>query len=319
MIDTTRIFLLTFFLTPLLSLTLLAGCGGRRQDSPSARAGTAFPRTDSTDRAKKRTAVTAGDDTLITISADEQRRRLSEELKQIAASYGKTRAAEPTERIVKAEYGIFRLLMVAGKVLDKQGLFLDEIDEHARQFNDGDRKSNQIANKIVNGVTSVYSMYGTLAAMYAVDPGKGVVKQELEAIRTQVQSRMHAKISAMEITASMAMASYKMLHIMLREADADRALTESLDGVQKAYAEGDRLAQTDEDRFLNGVFRTFELSQVWAFVVDPPAKQDIQNVLNDVIMKSQKAEKIDEQIAIAAEHLYAMTNLVAAGLVKNIH
>ncbi len=315
MTDTFRISLFTLLLTPLITLTLLAGCGPRRPDAPAA--GVPFATAHSTERAKKQ-ARTAEGDSMITISAEEQRWRLSAEMNQITLSYGKTNATEPTDRIVKAEYGIFRLLTVAGRVLDKQGLFLEEIDEHARQFNEGDKKSNRIPNKIVNGVTAVYTMYGTLASMYALDPSKEQVRQELGAIRAQVQSRMHAKIAAMEITATMAMASYKMLHIMLREADAEHVLTESLEGVQKAYAEGDRLAQTDEDRFLNGVFRTFELSQIWAFVVDPVAKEDIQKVLNDVIMKSQKADKIDEQIAIAAEHLYDMTHLVAMGLVKNI-
>lgn len=261
----------------------------------------------------------AVDDSLQILSSVEQKQRLNKILNQITLAYKKHKSKDANERIITAEFGTFKLLVIVGRAMDRAGKFGIEINEHERQFNLMDQKSSDPAKKIVNGFTAIYSMYSTLASMYAQNmKKKDSLLKVIEDIQSGVRDKMHSKISAMEIVAHASMASYRLVDLALREADTSEVLNEAFESIHSTFLEGDRVAMTDEDRFLNGVFRVFELSQLWAYAVDPYAKDDINKLQTDIVIQSRAAQQIDEQIAIALEHLYSITHIIAVGYIKKI-
>ncbi len=259
------------------------------------------------------------EDSLQILSSAEQKQRLNKILNQITLTYKKHKTKDANERIINAEFGTFKLLVIVGRAMDRAGKFGIEINEHERQFKLMDQRGSDPAKKIVNGFTAIYSMYSTVASMYAQNmKKKDSLLKVIEDIQSGVRDKMHGKISAMEIVAHASMASYRLVDLTLREADTSEVLNEAFESIHSTFLEGDRVATTDEDRFLNGVFRIFELSQLWAYAVDPYAKDDINKLQTDIVTQSRAAQQIDEQIAIALEHLYSITHIMAVGYIKKI-
>ena len=255
-------------------------------------------------------------DTAKTMTYQEWKKNLQNDLNAVTIAFQKSKPKDMNERIIIAGNSTFRLLMIIGRAIDRSSLYASQIAEHRTKFDAQYKSAKEPAKKMVNGFVSMYSMYGTIATMYTRAGKNTVLVNEIDEIEEAVQQKMHAKISAMEITSTVGAAGYKLLALTLREADTSGVLKESLTSVQQNYTEGEKVAESDEDRFLNAVFRMFELSHLWAFAIDQTAKESLNKLYASVIEKSKAAEEIGEQIAVAVEHLYYATHAIAMGYVK---
>lgn len=257
-------------------------------------------------------------DSMKTLSAQEQKKKMQAEMNSVTIAYQKFKPKTTNDKIINDEYSTFKLLLIIGKTIDRTGLFSTEMNDHFTKFTGRDKKNKDAGGKIVNGFAAIYSMYGTIANMYTQGGTKDKLIKEIDEVEESVQNKMHKNISAMEAVASMSIASYTLLHIALREADTSGVLIESMETIRNSFIEGEKVAESDEDKFLNGIFRLFELSQLWAFAIDPYSKENLSTLQNAIVAKSRAAEKMDDQISVAVEHLYYVTHIIAQGFLKRI-
>jgi hypothetical protein len=156
-------------------------------------------------------------------------------------------------------------------------------------------------------------MYSILAQMKF--SGRQDMQKRIEEIHKETSAKMRPDIPAIEAAAKIAESNYLLTEMIMKEIDSDSLYAGAFEQIADQYARGEQLAQTDEDRFLNGMFRTFEISQLWALFLDPSQRSTLSEVNNELLSRSAAAENVGTQMALSVEYLYRISLIIASSTV----
>lgn len=236
-------------------------------------------------------------------------KRMRKELDRIRAEFNKNRKKDAPKRLISAEYSAFRTLAAIVRMLDKSKSFTADIDAEVRNFETEDRERPADAGKIANGMSGMYSMYGLLYRMrFENDPDR---LRTLEQMNDSVIARFAPGRPAIDALAVISENMYRIAKDMLRNIDLREAYTAEFNAVEEQYINGVGRAESPEDRFLNGIYRTFELSQIWAMFLEPTTRKEIVELNREMIKDNEKITTIESQLALGMEYLYRILDVVA--------
>jgi hypothetical protein len=273
--------LLLFFL-----FSMMTACGNDTQEKYSdADAGT------TTTRAAEGDSQTERDIKLAELGyrPDEKlKTSLKAELLDIAQQRKRNESDDPIPTMINELSSLFRTLSVTARALDRSEAFRKDITEGIRRFRETDRSRKGEAGKIMNGMTGTYEMYALLAKMKFL--GREDKQKEIQEINDRTIKSFRPEVPAIEAAA---------------------AIAEAFKQIERQYQQGVQVAKKEEDHFINGIYRTFEISQMWAIALNPTREDDVAKMSAGISDETAEAENVGTQMGIAVRYLYFISYIIA--------
>lgn len=221
---------------------------------------------------------------------------------------------EPLERMITELYALFNTLTVTAAALDREERFRSEIRKEIAQFNSTNIEQDDDAGSIMNGMTGVYSMYALLAKMkfYGQEEQQAVIQE----INDETAATFKPDIPVVKAAAAIADACYTLTLMIMDNIDSEDRFDEAFTQIERQYTHGRQVAKREEDHFINGIFRTFEISQIWALSLNPDRRDDVSKMNQGVSDESAEAEKVGTQMAIAVKYLFLISFTIAEDTVE---
>ncbi|NOY05275.1 MAG: hypothetical protein GXO82_01360 [Chlorobi bacterium] len=241
-------------------------------------------------------------------------REFNRELKRISRDFKSKQPDSTFEKIAFTENLTFRNLVLIGKAIDKTGLFYPAIARYQHIWKKTNKERPDIASRMLNGYLGIYNMLHSISRMYASHDKKALAS--ISALHDTVRNNIGSDIAAITTMAVMAETGYKYLALALDQADTAGTFDEALAKVKKNFKEGRAVSVSDEDRLLNGIYRTFELCTLWAVAVDPDATAEVRKLTGSISSQSRAAEDVAASLLVAVNHLYKITHMIAKGFAK---
>jgi hypothetical protein len=166
----------------------------------------------------------------------------------------------------------------------------------------------------MNGMSGVYGMYALLAKMRFV--GQAERQAEIQEINDETVSALRGGTPAVKAAAAIAEACYALSSMIIRDIDSDRRYDKAFEQIDRQYQQGSNVANKQEDIFINGMFRTFEVSQLWLLSINPKASELITELNARVSEDSGQATNVGMQMGIAAKYLFQISYLIARDTVQ---
>jgi len=242
-------------------------------------------------------------------SHEEFKKQAIATLDRVAVAFNKSGKDDAPDLLIRSEYSACKSLSVIAAALDKTSSFQNEIKEETNRLIIEDSTRVGKAGKITNGMLGLYGYYSILYRMRFIDNEE--MMQNLSAMNTKVVQKIKPDIAAIEAVSIMAQTIYLFTTAIMKNIDTEGLYVDAFTQIEKQYKEGDETAQTDEDRFLNGVYRTFEVSQLWALFLAPESRNEISDLNKDLYKRNANVTDIGMQMAVAMEYLYRINDLIA--------
>lgn len=327
--------LTTIATIPLLFCILMTACGNDRgSDAASAtpgeyseESGTSAAMRASTDSANLRAADPAGNASPIASIAFLQKPELGyranpalkDSLKQTLAEILRWRNSapknKPMDRMITNLYALFNTLTVTARALDHEGRFSSEIRDEIRKFRStDDTRGESEAGRIMNGMTGVYSMYALLAKMKFL--GRETEQNTIQEINDETVATFKPEVPVVEAAAAIADACYTLTTMIITDIDSENRFEKAFTQIERQYLQGKQVAKRDEDHFINGIFRTFEISQLWALALNPGRVEDVREMNQGVSDESAESENVGTQMAVAVKYLFLISFTIAEDTVE---
>lgn len=246
----------------------------------------------------------------------ERKRQLLERLEDIRRrNEAGTRGSE-VQTLITELSSLARVLGVTARVLDRDGAFASAIDEELDRFEKGMRTREDEAGRVLNGMTGVYGMYAMLAKMRFV--GSAEKQAEIQDIHDRTVTALRGDSPVVETSAAIADACYELSAMIIRDIDSEGRYQKAFTQIERQYEQGVRVANKREDVFINGMFRTYEVSQLWLLSINPKATDLITELNAGVSEDSGNATNVGMQMGIAAKYLFMISFLIAQATVNTL-
>ncbi|MBN1446433.1 MAG: hypothetical protein JXA28_00780 [Bacteroidetes bacterium] len=220
---------------------------------------------------------------------------------------------KPMERLTRDLYSLFRTLTVTARALDRENRFTADIREEQRKFRESDKTDTEAA-RIMNGMTGVYSMYALLAKMKFL--GREEKQLAIQEINDATAATFKPEIPAVQAAAAIADACYSLTLMIMEDIDTENRYVEAFAQIDRQYQQGTLVAKREEDHFINGIFRTFEISQLWALALNPDRRDDVVKMNTGVSDESATAKNVGTQMAISLKYLFLISYTIAEDTVE---
>ena len=297
----------TIFTLSLLFLTMLSAAACRNID-PAAE-GTADMRQTAVDDSATLKRAAADSSRLPRVPNPKLQEALRKELSEIDAKRDAAKRPDEIQSLIVDLNALFKVLTVTARALDKPGDFSKDIQSEIERFRQSNSRVKDDAGRIMNGLTSVYDMYAILAKMRFL--GREESQSLIQNVHNATVSMFKPDIQAVSAAAVIAKSCYLLTTMVMRDIDSEGLYIEAFDQIEARYKEGNRVSSMDEDRYSNGIFRTFEVSQRWAVWMNPSNRTAISKLSNEISTKSSSAENVGQQMSIATDYLYRISLQIA--------
>lgn len=252
----------------------------------------------------------AADVTPQPVPAPELKAALTARLADIRRAHDRSPGEGELTVLIHCGKALVRTLAVTAEALDRDRRFAAEIERATRRLAEEDARRSDDPGRVLNTMTGMYEMYDILARMRFHDDSAAMTR--IGDLQRRTMRALAGEKGAMNGGARMAAASYELTGMIMRQIDTEKLFAEAFARVQNTYRQGEKLAKTPEDRFLNGVYRTYEISQLWLLALDPGQKEAIGK-MNDAFRDAagQTAENLGMQLTASVEFLYRISFLIA--------
>jgi hypothetical protein len=221
---------------------------------------------------------------------------------------------EPIPKLITELNSLFKALTITARALDRDSSFASDIRVEMKKFDAVDKVQTGDASRIMNGMTGVYAMYALLAKMKFM--GQAEKQAAIQKIHDSTVKTFAPEIPAVEAAASIADACYKLTEMIMEEIDSENRFDEAFRQIERQYSHGVNVAKKEEDHFINGMFRTFEISQLWALSLNSARSEDISLINANISDESSEAENVETQMGIAVKYLFMISYVIAQDTVE---
>ncbi|MDH7515747.1 MAG: hypothetical protein QHI48_07735 [Bacteroidota bacterium] len=249
-----------------------------------------------------------------TTNLSREKRELLRMLDQVRRTVGRPSDTLDAERMVVSTYASFHALFALARAWDRDGAWKEQIDTRYRTFLHEDSLRRGQDGKIINGMLGIHEMLQTLYSMrYSGDERRMSVIDTMDRRLSRLSTR---RVQGMEFIAQLAEDIYVLTKGIFEDLDRNHVYEEHLRQIDQSFSEGLKAAESEEDRFLNGMYRTFEVCQLWALSYDPAKRGELQEVYKRMIGETTRREGIGHQMATATEFLYHILDRIAASVIQ---
>jgi hypothetical protein len=250
------------------------------------------------------------------VTDPELKAELQKDLKRIVAEHAAADRSDEIQSMIVDLRALFRVLSITARALDKNSDFTSEINSSLQRYRQAETRVKDDGGRIMNALTGVYDMYAILAKMRFI--GRADQQQQIQGIHNAAVAMFKPDIQAVSAAAVIAKSIYMLSTMVMRDIDSEGLYLEAFEQIEERYRQGNQVSTMDEDRYINGVFRTFEVSQLWALWMNPKKRPEISAMSAQISGKSARAENVGEQMSVATEYLYRISLHIAAETVSVI-
>jgi hypothetical protein len=212
------------------------------------------------------------------------------------------------ERLAALQYASTHELMVIARALDTEDSFRNDISSYADRFAP-ENTSVDIAKRLTD---SMLGMYSSIALLYSMrfqhndEEMKALVKY-----RNDIEGMMQRNDPIIKPMTLMASGSYDLIKRILRDIDQEDRLELSFMKSDSLYRVGLSAATTGEDRYLNALYRLFEVSQIWALQLNLEKSADVDKIKKSFGEQLLAATTVGDQMAVAVEYQFRIFRMIA--------
>lgn len=212
--------------------------------------------------------------------------------------------AEPLERLTHLQYLTSRTILVAAQAYDREGDYLKQIKDYRKRFT-VTPGSEALASNLQKTMLGLYSAY---ALMYSIRFDEREERMKiLESLRDNIEQKMKPEIPLIDAMAEMAVGSYKLLSDIMKDIDAEGRYKQSFEQSEQLFKQGTEVATSEEDHYLNGVFRMYEITKLWANLLNADATKELAGMQAKMIQRQDEADDIGQQMSRAMEDLFLLS------------
>ncbi|MFZ1729229.1 MAG: hypothetical protein WBQ23_01270 [Bacteroidota bacterium] len=244
----------------------------------------------------------------------ELKSKLKAELESIRKANLQGSRSSEIQTLITELSSLCRSLSVTARALGRSGAFSGDINSEIAKFNSANLAKKDDAGKIMNGMSGVYGMYALLAKMKFV--GQQDKQSEIQAIHDETIKALRPEAAAVEAAAAIADACYALSTMIIRDIDTEERYVKAFEQIDRQYQQGTKVAKNQEDLFINGMFRTFEVSQLWLLSINGKASEKITELNDGVSSDSAEATNVGMQMSIAVKYLFLISYLIAQDTVN---
>lgn len=262
----------------------------------------------------------AADSTALRAAAEQARRDslridLSTEVADAAAAIGRIDRSDVSEHLISSEQAAFAALAVTARALDNTGMYGAEIVAEQRRLEEESAAAAGKARRITNGMVSLYTLYGIVYKMRFNDDDERM--RVLEEMNTRVVGSLKTAKVAIEPVALMAESMYMLVRDIMRTIDRDSLYREAFLTIEGQYQSGREAAETEEERYISGMYRIFEISQLWALFIDPTLRERLSALNKELAGHVTSTLEVGEQMAWATEYVARINEMIARATITN--
>lgn len=235
-------------------------------------------------------------------------------LERIRAEHRNADRSSAIATLITELRSLSRTLAVTAHALDTEMKYHREIETIVDRADSLDRVRTDEAGNVMNGMLATYEMYALLAKMrFTGRPEKQNLIQE---IHDDAIKKLQPNLPVVDAAAGFADACYNLTRMIIDDIDSESNFESAFEHIELQYAQGKRVAGSEEDHFLNGIFRTFEISQLWLLALNPRMTEDVSELNRSISSESTEATNVGIQMGIAVKHLYHISTLIAEQTIK---
>jgi hypothetical protein len=264
---------------------------------------------------------TAAADSTARVAASEEARRdslridLSADVAAVAAEIARLERDDVSEHLIASEHAAFAALAITARALDNTGMYTDEILAEQRKLTEETSGTINRARRITNGMVSLYTLYGIVYKMRFNDDDERM--RVLEEMNGRVVGSLKSSKVAIEPVALMAESVYMLARDIMRTIDRDSLYREAFLTIEAQYLSGRTAAETEEERYISGMYRVFEISQLWALFIDPTLRERISALNKELAGHVTSTLEVGEQMAWATEYVARINEMIARATITN--
>jgi hypothetical protein len=236
------------------------------------------------------------------------------DLNGIASTYRRADTRTSTHRLLEAERAAFQTLVVIVRCLDRTDMLERQLLDARDAFDYDYFSSGNDGARIAKGMAGIADLFSTMYRMHFENDTARM--SALTAMNDSVRIRLRSGQPAIDALGTMSNNMYLQLRDLLRDIDTLKSYEQEFATVDDQYYSGVDRIEKPEDRFLNGIYRTYELCQLWIRFMDAGAQKDIAELNRKQLAENEKIDTIDAQLASAVTFLYRILDLVARETVK---
>lgn len=240
---------------------------------------------------------------------------LQKVLNTVRESMNSTKDTVEADRLANAAYATTKVLATLARAWDLDGSWKQIIDGKEQEFIREDATRAGRSGKIVNGMLGVHDMFQTMYGMRYANRADRMLT--LDTMSNTIQRLMKERADGATLLGQLADDCFHLSKAVFLDLDKDSVFAGHIDQVDQVYAEGRGAAETGEDLFLNGMYRTFEVCQVWAFSLDVTKRNQVKQIYSSMISRTSAREGIGHQMATAMEHFYRIVDYIAATIIAS--
>ncbi|MBR9978214.1 MAG: hypothetical protein KFH87_09015 [Bacteroidetes bacterium] len=230
-------------------------------------------------------------------------------LERIRAEHRNANRSSAIATLISELRYLSRTLAVTAHALDTDMEYHHEIEAIVSRADSLDRVRTDDAGNVMNGMLATYEMYALLAKMRFI--GRTDEQNLIQEIHDEAIRKLQPEIPVVDAAAGFADACYSLSRMIIDDIDSESHFESAFEHIEHQYAQGKRVAGSEEDHFLNGIFRTFEISQLWLLALNPRMTKDVSEMNSGISSESAEATNVGTQMGIAVKYLYHISTLIA--------
>lgn len=219
-------------------------------------------------------------------------------------------------RLINAQLAMFRAMSNMALVLDRQHIYHAEVKKEQQLLLSRAGQRAEPQKQLLSSITGIYTMYNVVYKLAFVEDTVKI--GELVAIHDSIVHSIQGSMQLFQALNTFSKSIYSMSRSVVQAVDSTGHLAGAIVQYDKLYEDGEKIALDEEDRFLNSVYRTFHMHELWAIYSAPPDQRKA-SLMSTSLFTDTRAKSVEskvEQIVIAMEYLYRITDRLVLNLLR---
>lgn len=180
---------------------------------------------------------------------------------------------------IVAAYHTVKVLTAFSRILDRNSHYKELIDARISLFEEGSKRADIFADRLVNATFSIYNSLNTLS--HQLTERSAEASAEASALIRKVDEQVHKSIESTETASRPAVAlraCFPLLGLIAITLDQYQKMTGAIRHVEQRYATCAKAASSDQEHLLNALYRIVEMFQIVALTTDANLKDRINQI-----------------------------------------
>ena len=176
---------------------------------------------------------------------------------------------------IAAAYSTVEVLTSLSRIFDKKVRYREIIDQRIALFHEGSLNSENFLDCLINATFSIYNSLNTIS--HQLTEGN----TEAAALIRNVDELVHQSAKSedpLERSAAALRASFPLLGLVTIALDHDQAMIRVIRQVEQRFVAAAKAASSGGEHLLNALYRVVEMLQIFALLMDPELKDQINQV-----------------------------------------